>query len=216
LIGKCVGFFLYGVLTAQIYSYHYNFADERKLVKILVWGVFILETIQTAMSIAEVYHWYADGFGDMATLERTYISPIDTPLITSLVSFVVQTFYCYRIYVLKPTLCWLSSLVASISLAQAISGIVGGIDGSAVHFAQAHEFIAPAYLWLIGDAVADIMIAVIMVSLLATFRIVEDSYTRRMVSRIMRLCVETNVASATVALLALILFVASPYYYLAP
>ncbi|KAI0043973.1 hypothetical protein FA95DRAFT_1497813, partial [Auriscalpium vulgare] len=116
LLGKCISFFLFGVLAAQIYSYNYNFPEDRKRVKILVYGVFLLECVQTGMSIAEVYYWYGAGFGDLMRLQSTYISPFDTPLMTSFVSFVVQTFYCYRIWILKPSLLWLSLIVACVRL----------------------------------------------------------------------------------------------------
>ncbi|KAI0043974.1 hypothetical protein FA95DRAFT_327408 [Auriscalpium vulgare] len=57
-----------------------------------------------------------------------------------------------------------------------------------------------------------------MVWLLATFRSLENSYTSRVMSKVLRLCVESNLASATVALLALVLYVAMPgqAYFLAP
>jgi hypothetical protein len=67
--------------------YSYNFLDDRRLLKILgtvrdsfavssnswirsntVYFVFLLETVQTALTGADVYYWFAVGFGDLEGL----------------------------------------------------------------------------------------------------------------------------------------------------
>ncbi|KAI0041972.1 hypothetical protein FA95DRAFT_1610585 [Auriscalpium vulgare] len=200
---------LYGILGSQVYSYNYNFPDDKKRFKILVYGVFIIETAQTAMSLADIYYWYAAGFGNLARLQDTYISPLDGPFICSVIALIVQSFYAYRIWILKPSLLWLSGVVVLISVAQAIGGMIDGIVGHRIRFAQVHSpLTVPAtYFWLLGEAVADLLIAGTMVWLLSTSR---GSYSNRLLSKIMRLCIETNVLSATVAVIAFILYVAKP------
>ncbi|KAI0037928.1 hypothetical protein FA95DRAFT_1506315, partial [Auriscalpium vulgare] len=112
LLGICLNFCLYGVLAAQVYSYNYNFAEDKKRFKVLVYGIFIIETAQTAMTGADVFYWYAAGFGNVARLQNTYISSLDTPFMGSFISLIVQWFYAYRIWVIKPALLWLSGVVS--------------------------------------------------------------------------------------------------------
>jgi hypothetical protein len=67
----------------------------------IVYTVFLLETVQTALSGADLYYWFAAGFGDMNHLDTPFASPFDVPLIESLVSAMVQFFYAYRVWVLS-------------------------------------------------------------------------------------------------------------------
>ncbi|KAI0043600.1 hypothetical protein FA95DRAFT_369823 [Auriscalpium vulgare] len=61
-------------------------------------------------------------------------------------------------------------------------------------------------MW-IGDVVADLLVAVTMVWLLTTS---QQRYSSRMISKLIRLCVETNVATTTLAILFLTLYFAFP------
>jgi len=74
-------------------------------------------------------------------------------------------------------------------------------------------------MWLIGDVVADVMIAAIMAFLLlqANDRRV-STQTHRMIIRIIQMTVETNTVSACLAILSLILFSAdsSATYFACP
>lgn len=80
-----------------------------------VYGTFLLETLQICMSGADSFYWFASGFGNMAHLANPYLSPFDTPMIGSLVSLIVQLFFCYRIYVLSKRKWWICAIIASVS-----------------------------------------------------------------------------------------------------
>ncbi|KAI0045352.1 hypothetical protein FA95DRAFT_129767 [Auriscalpium vulgare] len=210
LFGICFNFCLYGVLTAQVYSYNYNFAEDKKKFKVLVYGLFVIETAQTAMTGADAFYWYAAGFGDLARLQDTYIASLDTPFIGSFTSLIVQLFYAYRIWVIKPSLLWLSGIVGVISVTQSVGGMIDGIVGHRIHLAQVHSPLTTpsTYIWLLGEAIADLMIAASMIWLYATTR---HTYSNRILAKIMRMCIETNFASATVAVIAFSLYVALPH-----
>ncbi|KAF8258628.1 hypothetical protein EI94DRAFT_1117393 [Lactarius quietus] len=47
---------LYGILCIQIYMYSCNFPNDRLSLKFLVYFVFLLETVQTALTGADVYY----------------------------------------------------------------------------------------------------------------------------------------------------------------
>jgi hypothetical protein len=52
------------------------------------------------MIAADAYYWFASGFGDMTHLVNVFLSPFDVPLLGSLLAIIVQSFLCYRVYVL--------------------------------------------------------------------------------------------------------------------
>jgi hypothetical protein len=85
-----------------------------------VYSIFFLETIQTALSGADLYYWFASGFGDVERLTSPYASAFDVPIMGSVVSLTVQFFFVYRIWVLSKKrwlqLCVIICLVTFLSM----------------------------------------------------------------------------------------------------
>jgi len=82
-----------------------------------VYTVFVLETVQTALSGADMYYWFASGYGDMKHLASPFASTFDIPLIESLVSGMVQFFYAYRVWMLSNKQSrWFCLLICLVSL----------------------------------------------------------------------------------------------------
>jgi len=67
----------------------------------LAYFVFLLETVQTALTGADVYYWFVEGFGNMERLKRSHFAPIDIPLNHAIVSLIVQGYLCYRIWTMN-------------------------------------------------------------------------------------------------------------------
>ena len=63
--------------------------------------VFFLETVQTILSGADLYYWFAAGFGNPDHLFSSFLSFLDVPMMGSLVALIVQFFFVYRIWVLS-------------------------------------------------------------------------------------------------------------------
>jgi hypothetical protein len=66
-----------------------------------VYTVFLLETVQTALTGADVYYWFASGYGELNRLATPFASSIDVPIMESMVSAMVQFFYAYRVWILS-------------------------------------------------------------------------------------------------------------------
>ena len=125
----------YQAVYRSIDVYSYNFPEDKKLLKLLgmqtvplpsllsptdgsciVYGIFFIETLQTALSGADVYYWFVSGFGDITHLNTPYATPFDVPMIEALVSFSVQCFFAYRIWVLSlKTSWWLCTSICLVS-----------------------------------------------------------------------------------------------------
>jgi hypothetical protein len=68
--------------------------------------MFLLETLQTALSGGDAFYWFASGFGRIDHLRDPYASSFDVPIIGSIVSGIVQFFFVYRIWVLSDRKSW--------------------------------------------------------------------------------------------------------------
>ncbi|KAH9987912.1 hypothetical protein BJV74DRAFT_473182 [Russula compacta] len=208
LFGVIFNWTLYGALCVQTYVYSYNFPHDRRWMKALAYFVFLLETVQTALTGADAYYWFMAGFGNMERLRNSNFGGIDNPLIDAIISLVVQVFFCYRIWTLSDRSLWLPLLIVVFSIAQAIGAAWAGIK-SATNGAYAIAKVAQ-YLWLITCTLVDILIAVVMTWLLRPRKDHEDQHSRHIVQRIMRLIIETNTVTASMALIAFVLYVAYP------
>jgi len=117
--------------------YSYNFPRDDRLIKLLgtrassphmllsdiplaVYGVLFLETLQTALSGADLYYWFASGFGNVERLFMPYVSFFDVPILGSVVSLSVQSFFVYRIWVLSEKRWWWLCILICLVTSQAI------------------------------------------------------------------------------------------------
>jgi hypothetical protein len=115
--------------------YSYNFPDDRRYLKALgrfpgpisiltqlieqFWSayfVFLVETVQTALTGADVYYWFMAGFGDLNRLKNSHFSAIDSPTVEAIISLIVQGFFCYRIWTLNKKAWWLSLVIAIVRM----------------------------------------------------------------------------------------------------
>jgi hypothetical protein len=104
--------------------YSYNFSRDNRYFKQLgtrifllipacfsltycvVYSVFFLETIQTVLSGADLYYWFAAGFGESDHLTAPFASFVDVPMMGSMVALSVQFFFVYRIFMLSERRSW--------------------------------------------------------------------------------------------------------------
>lgn len=74
-----------------------------------VYGLYFLETAQTALATADAFHWFAIGYGNMISLSQPYASSVDAPIMDGIIAFIVQIFFCWRIWVCSlPVICVLT------------------------------------------------------------------------------------------------------------
>src|ERR1700741_3605293 len=83
-----------------------------------VYSIFLLETVQTALTGVDVSYWFASGYGDVNRLSLSFASAIDVPIMESIVSVMVQYFYAYRVWILSDKCWWLCSLICLVGLSQ--------------------------------------------------------------------------------------------------
>ncbi|KAK7051464.1 hypothetical protein VNI00_004438 [Paramarasmius palmivorus] len=195
--------------TANIY--YMSFPNDRNLVKALVYTVFFLDTTQTIIFFRDAFVIFASGFGDMNNLRAAHLSGFSVPILTGLVSILVQGFYSYQIRVISRA--WiLPGVIFAIALTQFIASIYEGvlifqINNSAV--LQARTLI-PCTIWLAGSALCDTLIAVVM-----TIYLIKASSGLKgnpLIRRLVRLVIETGSLTAAVAIVDCVLFIVVQKY----
>jgi len=211
LYGPLFNWTLYGILCIQIYMYSCNFPNDRLSLKFLVYFVFLLETVQTALTGADVYYWFVAGFGDVEHLENSHFGPIDVPVILAVVALIVQGHFCFRIWALNRRLSWICCIIVAASVTQASTAMWSGLKSLVSGQYLTNK--TALYFWSISSALADILIAVAMTLML---RRANGNFSSFVLTRVVRRTIETNALTATLAITILVLYVAFPnkLYYL--
>ncbi|KAM6501366.1 hypothetical protein JOM56_004380 [Amanita muscaria] len=228
LIGILLDYFLFGVLTMQTFIYYQSFPDDKLYAKLLVYSSYFIELVQVACAAANIDFWFGAGFGNLDHLNSVHLSPFDTPLIGSLVAFIVQLFFCYRIWVLRMSdrklYIFMCGLIGLISVMQLVGGVAGSVIAYNGKTFQSISTSQPALvlevIWLFGEALADVLIAGTMTYLLLGSVHDSEKYVRypTVANRIVRLIVQTNSLTAGMAVIALVLRMAFPgkVYFVLP
>ncbi|KJA25522.1 hypothetical protein HYPSUDRAFT_404539 [Hypholoma sublateritium FD-334 SS-4] len=209
LLGVMFNWGLWGILTVQVYVYHLFFRDSLR-VRTLVYTLYFLECVQTALSSADIIHWFSKGWGHLSFLSDPYVAPIDLPMMAGLIAMIVQLYFTWRIWVLSTSIP-LCALIGAVSVAQCAAGFVSGIQALRIGDLTALSSLAAPKIWLAGAALSDTLIAVSMCYFL--YRARQRTLlpqTKFILRRVIALTVETNTLSATAAIATLILFICSP------
>ncbi|KAF8880085.1 hypothetical protein BD779DRAFT_1550380 [Infundibulicybe gibba] len=208
LLGYLFNWCLFGVLSVQVYLYYLAFPRDRLSIKCLVFGLYIVETLQTILITHDVFDSFGSGYGMLSALESTQLEWLGVPIISGIVSCTVQTFFAYRIFVLsksKP----LGLIICVIALTQGASGIAQGVQALQINdFAKLqNEAFVSCTIWLGGAALCDIIIAVSMSYYLSKSETGFRS-THVLISKLIRLTIETGSMTAAVATIDMALFLA--------
>ncbi|KAF9460300.1 hypothetical protein BDZ94DRAFT_1311672 [Collybia nuda] len=226
-VGIMLNWCLLGILIVQICDYPFllpqidktycrsdvyrlHFHNDKTWLKSFVYILFFLEIIQTSLTTADAFHWFAYGFGNMNILGTAYISPVDAPIMNSFMAYMVQLFYGWRLWILSQSRT-LVAVILIIGGAQAISGLVTGILTLIDNRVSAKE-VPSLTIWLAGSVIVDVIIAASMTYYLLKTRN-NTRLARRtddIVLRIVRLTIETNSLSAGVAIITLATYIAFP------
>ncbi|KAA1470116.1 hypothetical protein DENSPDRAFT_748320, partial [Dentipellis sp. KUC8613] len=219
LIGCLFSWCLYGVLFVQLYLYYLSFPQDKIIVKLTVYGLFIVDTFQSVAITDLAWAFLCKGWGDLGALRFTTWGFAIVPLVSGIVAAWVQLFFAWRINLLggrgKRKWIW-RAITLLIVLVRAPSPRVKRVLTKAVcrlRSRRARRASPPALgcvasaTWLAGSAACDVLIAVSMVVLLSSAKKrAFGERSERLLTRLIRMTVETGVVTATAAVLDLGLF----------
>ncbi|PBL04245.1 hypothetical protein ARMGADRAFT_1070722 [Armillaria gallica] len=203
---------LFGTLSVQLYLYYLAFPKDRKFTKYLVYGVYIIEFVQTMLFTHDAFAVFGYGFGDIEALTRVHFNWLTVPIMSAVVAFIGQVFYAYRIFILSKSRI-IPLFVICVSLTSSVAAIITGaycFPADSVTELNNRRMSIAVGIWCGASALCDIIIAICM-----TYYLMHSNTgfrrTRMLVSKLIRLTIETGTVTAVVVLLNLVLFFAFPH-----
>ncbi|PBK81874.1 hypothetical protein ARMGADRAFT_772160 [Armillaria gallica] len=212
IVGHLLNWGLFGTLSVQLYLYYLAFPKDRRSIKYLVYGIYIVEFVQTMFLPNDAFAALAYGFGDLEALTEVH-NWLVIPIMGAITASVEQGFYAYRIFILSRSRI-VPAFVICVSLTSSMAAIITGVyilqAGDLTKFNDRKTFISVG-ISCGGYALCDIVIAICM-----TYYLMRSNTgfrrTQILVTKLIHLTIETGSLTAIVALAALILFFAFPHY----
>ncbi|RPD56572.1 hypothetical protein L226DRAFT_251716 [Lentinus tigrinus ALCF2SS1-7] len=207
LIGALLSWMLLGISVVQLYMYHVSFSQDHRFIQISAYTIFLLDVFQSIVAANEGWQVLITGWGRSVNLEYPGWTFVALPVVSSLVSFWVQTFYSWRIWQLSrsrivPCLIVITAVVQaaaawSISISFASLRNIASLHGTGMNIR--------VIIWLGVGAFTDLIIMLSMLYLLysAKRRTQPNGRSQLIVNRLIRLTVETGFACAFSAILQL-------------
>jgi len=195
---------LFGVLSTQVYVYYLAFPKDQNRSKALVYLVYVFEMAQTVLLTQHGFYTFAENFGNVDTLDEMGTIWFSVPVMNSVVAFVVQIFYAFRIRILAQSYIvpLLVTLLASMQLGAGLA--IAVFAKEAIVFSKYVDSKALIVIGIFGTSTAscDVLIAASMTYYLSRM---ESSYesTQGVIRKLIRLIIETGTLTATVAIINL-------------
>ncbi|KAK0477641.1 hypothetical protein IW261DRAFT_1608969 [Armillaria novae-zelandiae] len=221
LIGCFLSLVLYGILCDQVYIYYISFPKDNLTPKMIVYLLWVTETAQTAATIYYTFDTFCYKFGNLGGLDDVAATWFTIPIMSGLVGCIAQLFYAWRMYQFSKKARWLCITLSVIAFIQFSAAICCGIQvrnsGHYSNLQNSSGVKVTAIIWLGGSVLCDTAIALCMTYLLCRAQTGLKS-TQVLLSRLMRLSIETGTVTAVFAILDMILYLTSQNnnYYTVP
>ncbi|PBK66273.1 hypothetical protein ARMSODRAFT_1021479 [Armillaria solidipes] len=219
IVGCLLNWGLFGTLSVQLYLYYLAFPNDRRSLKYLVYGIYVIESVQTMLVAHDTFATFGYGFGDIDALTRMNYLWLTVPIMSAVVAGIGQGFYAYRIFVLSKSRI-IPIFIICVSLTSFVPAMILGIyafqAGDLTKMNNRKTQIT-AGIWCGAAALCDILIAICMTYCL-TRSTTNFRRTRMLVTKIIRLTIETGSVTAVVALLSFLLYIVFPHqtFYITP
>ncbi|KJA18758.1 hypothetical protein HYPSUDRAFT_916655 [Hypholoma sublateritium FD-334 SS-4] len=212
-LGSLFTWGLHGILSVQVYNYYLSFPNDPITRKLLVYSIWILETLHVGLATRDIYDLFINGFGSFQAVDKFHLIPLTIPIMGGIIGLICHLIFSYRIF--RITRSWLiAGSIAILALcsasaaitfgakmfeAKSLSKVLNSIPGlSSLDYACG--------LWNGLGAACDIIIAITLTCFLSKaptgFR-----RTDLLVDRIIRLTIETGTVTATASVASVVLFV---------
>ncbi|KAK0226537.1 hypothetical protein IW262DRAFT_774089 [Armillaria fumosa] len=212
IVGYLLNWGLFGTLSIQLYLYYLAFPKDRPFVKSLIYGIYIVELVQAILVAHDAFAVFGYGFGDLEAPVETHFNWLVVPIMTAIVAFVGQCFYAYRIFILSRSRI-IPAFIICVSLIGSVTAIIAGVYiFQADDLTEIHNIRISISLGIPSgcSVLCDIVIAICM-----TYNLMRSNTgfrrTQILITKIIRLTIETGSVTAVVVLATFILFVAFPH-----
>ncbi|KAF8879705.1 hypothetical protein BD779DRAFT_1122892 [Infundibulicybe gibba] len=161
-IATFISLVLCGVGVAQGYSYYHHFTTDRPFLKVMVGTVLALE-VSHSIATADVIYDFTITLAAAAVKPTNSYALSATPLLETLITAIVQSFFAYRIRSLSGNL-YISSLCWVLSFLRFLGGVALAIEAFLVPHEPGYVVHRDSMAWLITlvlsvGAAVDLLIA---------------------------------------------------------
>jgi hypothetical protein len=216
LAGVFVSLVFYGISILQTFLYYERYTEDTIILKSLVAWVFVLDTLHTFLLSAGVWQYFVIHFGDDTFISYTHPPVMISIVVTSAVSFTIQSVFIYRIWLLmRGRFRW---LFPAIMMPLVVTQLVLSVLFTAVSVAPqtslsafSGPLLSTVANTLNGVAMAvDITITISLCTLLSMTRTGFHPNTDRMLLRLIFISVNTGLSSTLFSFLSLAMLVIYP------
>ncbi|KAF8191655.1 hypothetical protein K438DRAFT_1970634 [Mycena galopus ATCC 62051] len=209
LIGVFFNMILYGVLLTQVLTYYKSYGHDAKWMKVFVFALFAVETVNTGFDMAIMYQPLIKDYGEKPTFFPTFF--VTEPLCIVFVSTPIQLFFAWRIKSLTKSW-WIPVFITILAVASFAGGVWTAVMIRIVlTFANKPKLHNSALLWFLASCVADILITISLVMTLSK-RKTGFAGTDSVIDKIIRMTIQTGMITAIFAILDVICFMVFPHY----
>ncbi|KAK0483092.1 hypothetical protein EDD18DRAFT_1362064 [Armillaria luteobubalina] len=211
IVGYLLNWGLFGTLSIQLYLCYLAFPKDRKFTKYLVYGIYILELVQTILVTHDAFTVFGYGFGNLDAHTDVHSNWLVIPIMGGIAASVGQGFYAYRIFILSRSRT-VFAFIIFVSLTSLVAAIIAGIcsfqEGDIPNINDWRMSISIG-ISCAGYALCDIVIAICMTYYLIR-RKTGFHQTQILVTKLIRLIIETGSLTAATALVIPILYLMFP------
>jgi len=206
LIGTVLNGLLYGMILSQCLNYFVAYGKRDRLpIKLLVSFLLLADTVNFAFDVAFTYRYTITLFGNFEAVALSNWVFNTDPVMVVIISSTVQSFFAWRVARLTGYK-WIGILLGLSAFAQFLCGLGTAIGCSIVkEFLRFQEFRVVVIIWLVLSAVTDIAITGILSWYLHSHR-TGFSSTNDIISRLIRITVQTGLITTIWAIVDLIVY----------
>ncbi|KAF8321587.1 hypothetical protein DL93DRAFT_1432872 [Clavulina sp. PMI_390] len=204
LVCEILSSILFGILTVQCFFYFDRFRRDKWGLKALVVLSWVLELSNQFFTVWWSYEVQVRGFIKKAMVTDFMWTPGAICAVTSINAVLVQMFFARRGYLLNPSMWPLSLIAVVLSLVACISGLIVSVKMMTV----LEDFPEGKWLkklWVISEAITDVLVAGIVVYSLSGRRKVAYTGNRGGVERLMIYTITNGLLTSFLALLVFFL-----------
>ncbi|KAH8088926.1 hypothetical protein BXZ70DRAFT_500389 [Cristinia sonorae] len=212
IFAQLFNWMLFGMLGIQSYLYYVAFPEDPLKRKCLVAFMVMIEAAQLGIATYDAFRIFGKGWGNFYELDKIGLQGLSLPILAGITSCLCQLFYATRIYAISGNH-WISGIISILAAVDVAFGTYEGIQcfviGYLTRIRHSNVFWA-AILWAGSNALCHIIITWSMFYyLLQAKKRIAMKQTGSLLTRLIRLTLETGFLCAAINLLALVLFVAS-------
>ncbi|KAJ7114300.1 hypothetical protein C8R44DRAFT_881161 [Mycena epipterygia] len=186
------------------YTYYQNFPSDRILIRILVYGLFLVDVAQTVILTFHGWFFTVSAWGNPATFDTIPWSGPMIPVLCGLVAATVQIFYAWRIWILTTNrfLRSVAILIVLVALTQSLAGMISGLPLLKNSSPENQMRWYPGvWIWFAGSLVADVLVTACMTYILAraksrTFWATSETMLTTLINRVVQSGAVTSVCAA--------------------